>query len=294
VRQGQKVADPEWVRTRKAGLPTATSVKVARGGAAFCFWDPRGGKVPRPKSSVFLSLSFPLNLDEELPDQLQLQTKERMMAISDIRLDIMRPDVMQSLARDEHALLKMPADVYWAQKRANFGWDEIHVDVTIHKATIYLKEALNIKLDVKKIRYQQPPLKIFFNEDPDPSRTQAVYNYFNPQREGKLRIYFIDFFESNSLGVAVTNRNVVLMNGQLLLKPTNLGFSSFGDGMTAGLTLTHEIGHSLGLQHTINLKNDLMARTSLEAGLNVLKDNYYQARFYGLIYKRLEKLDLSI
>ena len=38
ARQGQKVADPERVRTRKAGLPRATVVKVARGGAAFLFF----------------------------------------------------------------------------------------------------------------------------------------------------------------------------------------------------------------------------------------------------------------
>ena len=35
ARQGQKVANPERIRSRKAGLPKATAVKVAGGGAAF-------------------------------------------------------------------------------------------------------------------------------------------------------------------------------------------------------------------------------------------------------------------
>ena len=214
------------------------------------------------------------------------------MAISDIHFDMMPPAMMQNLARDKHALLKMPAQVFWAPKRGNFGWSEIQVDVTLHKAAIYLKEVLKIELNAKKIRHP-PPLKMFFGEDPKPLPLQTFMNHFHPQREGRLRIYFIDFFQSKSLGSTLTGQNVVLMNGQLLLRPLTSGVSSFGDGSDAGLTLVHEIGHSLDLKHVSN-PGYLMTREMSIASLDVIKANYYLARLYGLIYKRLERSDASL
>lgn len=210
------------------------------------------------------------------------------MAISDIHLGVMSPVMIHDLARDRHAVLKAPARVFWTPRRGGFGWSRPQVSATLAKARIYLKDVLRIELDVRESPVQRPPLSVFFRNDAHQTQLQQVTSHFHPTRDGPLRIYFIDFIQTTDLGITQIGRNVVLMNGQLLLAPFSSGLSSFGDGSSAGITLAHEIAHSLDLRHIAN-PDYLMARRIRQVRLDVREQDYYLARLYGLIHRRLTR-----